>query len=593
VRHPSRGFVAAVFLLTLATLAVYARTFGYGYIVIDDSQYVYQNGIVKQGFTAAGLAWAFTTFSSANWHPLTWISLMLDCQLFRLYPGEEHAVNVFLHLGAALLLFAALLKMTGHIWRCALVAGVFALHPMHVESVAWVSERKDVLSAFFEMLTLILYAVYVERPDRKRYAVVALAFAAALLSKPMAVTFPLALLLLDYWPLKRMEWPVEPAVLGRLAREKLPLLALSAPACFMTFRAQRDYGAVVPLTRFPLPMRLGHVAVAYVQYLEKTFWPASLAALYPLRPPTTLEVVGSLSILVLLTAAAVRFARRKPYLLVGWLWFLGTLVPVIGLVQVGVQSIADRYMYVPMIGLSIAIIWAAADAVQGRPVWRRAALAIAVASLMASAFVAFRQVGYWRSSKSLFLHTLAITKDNYKIEHDLGLALAQDGDTAGAIRLYRRALAIPPDWPEALVNLGAVLVASGQFKDAVPPLRNALRLDPRSAQTHAVLGAALAALGSFGESRQHLEIALRGQPYDVKSQSNLCYALQRSGRLEEAIAHCNIALRLDPGYEDAHLNLGNTLAAQGRKAEAAAEFSRLLAANPHYAAARAALRQLQ
>jgi len=592
MRRPSPGFIVAVFLLTLAILAVYARTFGYGYIVLDDFQYVYQNGVVKQGLTMAGLGWAFTTFTCANWHPVTWLSLMLDCQFFGLYPGAQHAVNVWIHLASALLLFATLWKITGHTWRSALVAAVFALHPMHVESVAWVSERKDVLCAFFELLTLALYTLYVERPTARRYAAVAGAFALALLSKPMAVTFPFVLLLLDYWPLNRMGWPPKPAVIARLLREKAPLLALSIPACVMTFWAQKEHGAVVPLTRLPLAMRAGNALLSYVRYLGKTFWPVDLAILYPLKAPSAWAAVMSLLLLTAITVGAVRFAKPRPYLLVGWLWFLGMLAPVIGLVQVGVQSMADRYTYLSMVGLSMAAIWLAADIVGSNPRVRRAALVFAVGILAVCTAAASHQVEYWRDSKTLFLHALAVTRDNFKIEHDLGLALAMDGDAAGAIRFYRRALAISPNYPEALRNLGAVLVSTRQFADALPPLEKAVRLSPESPESHAILGAALAGVGRFEESRQNLEKTLRFHAYDVRSQSNICYSLQHLGRLEEAVAHCRAALRLDPGYPDAHLNLGNALAAEGRKAEAEAEFSRLLAANPRDAAARAALRQL-
>ena len=330
-------------LIGLAILVVYSQTFGYGFVSFDDGTYVYQNPMVKAGFSIHGIAWAWTAFYASNWHPLTWISYMLDSELFGLNPGEQHAVNVFLHVGSSILLFLALERMTRHRWRCALVAGIFALHPLHVESVAWIAERKDVLSTFFEMLTLWLYVRYTEDSKPVRYAWMAVAFALSLLSKPMAVTLPFVLILLDIWPLRRR------LRLWEEIREKAPLLAMSAAASILTLWAQRSTGAMMTLAHLPLADRLANAVVAYLRYIEKAFWPANLAVLYPIQKPSPVTVFAAALILMAVTVVAALTLRRRPYVLVGWLWFLGMLVPVIGLVQVGFQSIADRYDGVPTV----------------------------------------------------------------------------------------------------------------------------------------------------------------------------------------------------------------------------------------------------
>src|ERR1035438_4263550 len=432
-------------LLALAILAIYAQTATSGYVPYDDDQYVYKNPWVQAGLTAYNIGWAFTTFFYSNWHPLTWISYILDFSLFGLNPGAQHLVNVAFHLASTLLLFLALTRMTRQPWRCAVVAAIFAVHPLHVESVAWISERKDVLSTFFEMLTLLLYVRYTTKPGTRSYLAVAAAFGLSLLAKPMAVTFPFVLLLLDYWPLRRLDWPLKAADFRRLFMEKAPLLAMAAVASVLTFLAQRGYGAVVSLARFSLPARAGNAAIAYVSYMVKTFWPADLAVLYPARGPEFASAVTSLLILMALTGVAWRWVRQRPYFAVGWLWYVGMLVPVIGLVQVGAQSMADRYTYLPMVGLSIAIVWTVADLVENRPALRNAAAVATIVALAALAVASYRQATYWKSSRALFEHTLAVTTDNYVIQNNLGVIVAGEGNSAQAIKLYRAALATTPD----------------------------------------------------------------------------------------------------------------------------------------------------
>jgi tetratricopeptide (TPR) repeat protein len=534
-------------LLALAILAIYSQTATYGYVAYDDDQYVYKNPWVQAGLTAYNIGWAFTTFFYSNWHPLTWISYMLDFSLFGSNPGAQHLVNVALHLASTLLLFFALTRMTRQPWRCAVVAAIFAVHPLHVESVAWISERKDVLSTFFEMLTLLLYVRYTTKPGTRSYLAVAAAFALSLLAKPMAVTFPFVLLLLDYWPLRRLDWPLKAAALRPLFMEKVPLLAMAAVASVLTFLAQRGYGAVVSLNRFPLPARAANAAIAYVSYMVKTVWPADLAVLYPARGPEFGSAVTALLILAALTWAALRWVKPRPYLAVGWFWYLGMLVPVIGLVQVGTQAMADRYTYV-----------------ENRPALRIAAAAATILALVVLAVASYRQATYWKSSRTLFEHTLAVTTDNSIIQNNLGVIMAGEGNTVEAIKLYRKALATAPDYAEAHANLGHQLLNSGQLDQAQSSLIKALDLSPNSPLAQADMGLLLAARGEFEGARRHLERSLTLAPGDADNESNLCFVFTHLGRPDEAIAHCNTALRINPGLANAQFNLSNALAAKKR-----------------------------
>ena len=549
-------------LLALATVAIYAQTATHGYIAYDDDQYVYQNHWVNAGLTGANIAWAFTTFFYANWHPLTWISYMLDYSLWGENPGAQHLENVAIHLASTLLLFLVFTRMTRRPWRAALVAAIFTVHPLRVESVAWISERKDVLSTFFDMLTLALYVRYAAKPAVPRYLAAVLAFALSLLAKPMAVTFPLVLLLLDYWPLRRIAWPPAPAAGRKLVVEKLPLLALSAAASVFTFLAQRNFGAVVSLSRLSFATRVANAAISYVAYMGKALWPADLAVLYPRRSPDLSSALAAAILLVAITALAWIWIQKRPYFAVGWLWYLGMLVPVIGLVQVGVQSMADRYTYLPMVGLSIALVWTGADLVESRRELRPAAAAAALAVLIAFAAVSFRQTGYWKTSRALFEHTLAVTQNNHIIENNMGVILGREGNSKQAMALYKEALATVPDYADAHANLGHELLKAGQFTDAEQHLTKALALRPDIASAQGDLGVLMAARGQFEEARRQFERALTIDPYAADNESNLCFALTHLGRAEEAIAHCNAALRIDPNHANAKFNLGNAQAAE-------------------------------
>jgi len=562
----SRKWASIVCLiLAVAVVAIYAQTAAHGYVAYDDDQYVYENAWVKQGLTASNIAWAFTTFFYANWHPLTWISYMLDYSLFGASPGAQHLVNVAFHLASTLLLFWCLWTMTGRLWRAALVAAIFAVHPLRVESVAWISERKDVLSTFFEMLALLLYTRYAVKPSTRRYFAMAAAYALSLLAKPMAVTFPFVLLLMDYWPLGRLTWQPASAALRRLFFEKLPLLAMAAAASVLTFLAQRDYGAVISLGSLPFAARAANAAIAYVAYAGKAFWPADLAVLYPGHLPDPAAATLAILIVLAITAAAWVWIRTRPYLAAGWLWYLGMLVPVIGLVQVGIQSMADRYTYVPMVGLSIALVWTAADWLQGRPQWRTVTAAASITALVAFSVAAWRQTGYWKNSRTLFEHTLAVTAHNHIIENNLGVIVAGEGDSARALSLYRAALSTVPDYAEAHANLGHELLKSGQMETARASIEKALSIKPNLAVAQADLGVLLAARGEFEPARSHLERSLALAPGEADNESNLCYVLAHLGRPEEAIPHCRTALRIHPGLASAQFNLDNANAALGRR----------------------------
>jgi Tfp pilus assembly protein PilF len=576
VRHPARPEkadqpvradlrrieTAVCIFLALTTVLVYCQTFRYSFIAYDDDQYVYENPMVKAGLTASGVAWAVGTFHYANWHPLTWLSYMLDAQLFGMNAGAFHLVNVLLHAASAVLLFLVLFRMTRQPWRCAVVAAVFALHPLHVESVAWISERKDVLSTFLEMIALLLYVRYAEHPTTKRYLLVFLIFALSVIAKPMLVTFPLVLLLLDYWPLRRIQrlprWPEDRLVLV----EKAPLLLISLVASVLTLAAQRNYGAVATLEHVPLAARISNAATAYVTYIKQALWPANLGALYPAAPPAPDSTGLALLTLLAVTAAVLVFARERPYLFTGWFWYLGMLVPVIGIVQVGVQARADRYMYVPLVGLTIAIVWAAADWLEPHPALHHAAAAVTGAVLLVFAIGTWRQAGYWKDSRTLFEHTLAITERNYIMRNNLGVILARDGDLEGAMNQYQQAIAINPEYAEAHANLGHVLLSAGRFEAARSQLLEVLRLKPSLAMAHADLGVINAAGGNYQEAIVHLSESLRLAPDDAETHSNFCFVLQHAGRVEEAIAQCREALRLRPDSPDAQFNLKNALGAR-------------------------------
>jgi protein O-mannosyl-transferase len=555
---PRRGSLSNLWVslaLLVVTCAVYAPVAGFDFINFDDPEMVAANAHVRQGMTLAGLKWAFTSTEAANWFPVTRLSYMLDDQLFGLNSAASHLINVLLHALAAIALFAFLERATRARWPSAMAALLFALHPLHVESVAWISERKDVLSALFWFLAMYSYVRYIERPGMVRYLVVTGCFVLGLLSKPMIVTLPFVLLLLDFWPLRR---PLSLALL----REKIPLFALSAIASLATYLAQRHSGAVGALAAVPLDLRSANALLSYMTYIAKIFWPSGLAVFYPYPAAIPLwQAALAAAALAAITFAAVRIWRRAPYLTVGWLWFMGTLLPVIGLVQVGGQARADRYTYVPMIGLAIALVWGCAELLRRRP---RAQVALAAAVLLTCVPSTRAQLAYWQNSETLFRHALAVTTGNDVAEHNLGdYLLGVPGRLPEAIEHLQASLRLSPNSAKTHTELGNALSRTpGREREALAEYETAVRLAPNSPLSHDSLGTALAQAGRLQEAIVEYETAQRLAPDSPIPHDNLGNALARIGRLPEAIAEYETALRLEPGSAETHNNLGVVLSSQ-------------------------------
>ena len=487
--------------------------------------------MVNRGVTLAGLAWAFTTFYATNWHPLTWISHMIDCQLFGTNAGRHLLVNALIHVANTLLVFCFLLRTTHARWPSAVVAALFALHPLHVESVAWASERKDTLCTFFGLLSLIAYARYAEAPSIRRYMWVAIALAMGLLAKPMLVTWPLVMLLLDYWPLRRWQSAKSKAQRGKvrnLILEKIPLFVLVAASAIITFVAQSHGGAVRTFAAAPVAFRLSNALVSYAKYLLLTFWPHNLAVYYPLAPMgiPVWQIIGAAFLLTGITAFCLFQRRIRPYLIVGWLWFLGTLVPVIGLVQVGGQTMADRYFYIPSIGLFIALVFGLADIAKS---WRLApwlSAGIAGGVLLILATLTNAQIQRWHDSFTLFEHTLAVTPPNLHIEHNLGLALGGSGRYDEAAAHFEKALQIDPNFYDGLVGMGVTREFQGRLPEAIDYFQAAIRSQPDASTAHVQLGRALwkqnRDQAAFEEMRRASQLA----PEDADIRADFALALQ-------------------------------------------------------------------
>ncbi len=560
--------------LALGTITVFWQVRNFEFVVYDDNFYITDNQHVLNGLTTDNIVWAFTTGHAANWHPLTWLSLMLDCQLFGPNPGWMHLMNLILHLANTLLVFAILKKMTDSLWPSAFVAAAFALHPMHVESVAWIAERKDVLSTLFWLLTLAAYVGYVRRSTVFRYIVTLLFFAMGLLAKPMLVTLPFVFLLLDYWPLKRFsiadgrlpieknpkskikklefaQFATEPQrSFGYLILEKLPLFILSAVSSVITFLVQGT-GAFINVV--PLVDRITNAFLSYSIYIGKMFWPQNLAVIYPFDAGalTLWRIAFGSLLLLVISVLVIRFGRKCPYLPVGWFWFVGTLVPVIGFVQVGLQSLADRYTYIPYIGLFIMIAWGLPELLSKWP-HRKIALDIsAVVILTVLGICTHRQVSYWNNSDTLFSHALKVTQNNYLAHFNLADDLRKHGKTALAIEHLTRALQIMPNYADAILALGCALSDQGKAAQAIEYFQKIIQLKP-------------------------------GSVHAAYAYYNLGTILQKQGRLADAVANFTQAVQIRPDFAEARYNRANVLVLQGRLNEALDQFREILRLMPNW-----------
>jgi tetratricopeptide (TPR) repeat protein len=575
--------------LVAINVIVYAPVRHHDFVALDDTEYVTENRQVTGGLTWPAVAWAFTTDRVANWHPLTWLSHMLDVQLFGVNAGPHHVTNLALHVLNTLLLFVVLRRMTGHLGRSAFVAALFAVHPLHVESVAWIAERKDVLSTLFWMLTLWAYVEYVRKPRWHRYALVLVFFALGLMAKSMLVTLPFVLLLLDVWPLGRLQIGRRDGEGGGrkaaawlpVVREKLPLIALAAASSVVTLAVQQHGGAVGALATFPLGRRVANALVAYVSYLGKTIWPGDLSVFY--RYPDSVPLwpaAAALAVLIGISVSVARLGRRRPCLAVGWLWYLGTLVPVIGLVQVGRQAMADRYTYVPLVGVFMIAAWGVPDLLARWPARRRVLPAVASIVIVLCAATARAQVRHWEDSLALWRHALEVDPANYYAHTGLGLLAADRGRTSEAMEHFSEAIRIAPDYAQAHDDLGLMLMKQGRMDEAIARYTVALQMDPALAEAHNNLGAALAARSRRAEALTHYAEAVRLVPDDGTFRNNMGQALANQGRIEEAMAQFNEALRLRPDLAIAHDNLGLALVSRGRIDEAIAHYTDALRLNP-------------
>jgi Tfp pilus assembly protein PilF len=576
---------AAVALVVL-NVAVFSGLRHHEFIGLDDAGYVRDNPHVISGLSWSNLAWAWTTGYAANWHPLTWMSHMLDVELFGMTAGAHHVVNLLLHIANTLLLFGVLRRMTGALWRSAFVAALFAVHPLHVESVAWIAERKDVLSTLFWLATLWAYVAYVRRPRWDRYLWVMLALALGLTAKPMLVTLPFVLLLMDVWPLARVREGI-----GRLLIEKLPLFALAAASSVVTLIVQRHGGAIVALDVLPVHARIAQALVTYATYLGKTFWPAHLMVFYPYSPSFPAWWSAALVGLLTVSALAILTARRHPYIAVGWFWYLGTLVPVIGLIQVGQQAMAERYTYVPLIGVFMMAAWGVPDLAARWPGRRWALRAAALVVTIACAAAARAQVGTWTNSETLWTHALEVMPDNYMAHNELGTIFARQGKADDALQHFEAAVHLEPNFPESHNNLGLQYVTRGKIDEAVQQYRLAVGLKPDFAEAHNNLGYVLMAMDQTDQAIAHYTEALRLKPDFAEAHNNLGFVLAaaKPSRVAEAIPHLLEAVRLKPNFEVAHMYLGLALAGTGKLDEAAAEFKEVLRINPKSDGAQGAL----
>jgi Flp pilus assembly protein TadD len=617
-----------IIFLVAASFIAFGRITGNNFINFDDGIYISENNYIKSGINLESIKWAFTSSHATNWHPLTWLSHMLDWQLFGANAAGHHLVNLLLHIGSAILLFLFLNKTTGSLWRSAFVAALFALHPLRVESVAWASERKDVLSMFLGLSSIYAYAYYIESSKLSRYFIALILFALSLMAKPMLVTLPFVLLLLDYWPLGRWQKALQPGLLpvsndsglvkkkGKQLRvdsgkekkislslmsrakiirsllwEKGPFIFLSTVSSILTIWAQSKGGAVASLEKLPLIDRILNAIVSYIQYLMKIFWPVDLAVFYTYRQLLpSWQVFGAAAFILGISIAVIYAIKKAPFLFVGWFWYLGTLIPVIGLMQVGNQSIADRYTYFPSIGIAIILAWGIGYLLPKGKLSKIILIPAAVIIFAVLTFLTWQQCGYWKNSISLFTHVVQATKDNYLAHNSLGAALAAEGKNKEAIVHYREAFEINPTSALALTNLCMNLIAEGKNEEAIAYYLAAIQVNPDHFEAHYNLAEIFVKQNKLDQAIEHFRETVRIIPSSFSALNNLGVNLEKQLKHDEAIYYYRKAVLIEPQNPGIYFNLGVSLGNKGEIKEAITNFRQASNLKPDYEEARRALK---
>jgi len=569
-------------VLTVVTFAVFWQVNQHDFITFDDRAYVTENLHIQSGITWEGVRWACTTKYFGLWNPLVWLSYMADYQLFGLHAGGYHLTNLILHILSTLLLFWLFCRMTGALWRSAFVAAIFALHPTHVESVAWIAERKDVLSAFFWMLTLCLYVYYTEKPVVRRYLLVVFAFVLALMSKPMVVTLPVVMILLDYWPLRRFESHKGNLLLWQL-KEKIPLFILSSILVAVTLYSPDNSS----LKTFALSERITNAVVSFVTYPVKTLWPYDLAVLYPFARQIPLwQVAGASIIIIFISIFAILMVKRIPYFFAGWLWYAVTIAPVIGLIQISLTtpySMADRYHYLPSIGIAVMLAWGIPDLIKNKEIRRNFIFPAGIFFLAVMAFLSWRQCGYWRNTTSLFSHALQVTKDNHVAHNNLGIAFFTEGKTEEAIYHFKEAIRLTPDDAEPYFNMGTIYDKQGDYKSALNNFNKAVALTPDYADAYINRGNVYSKQGDYQRAIEDYDKAVSLKPDDYEIYYNRGGAYNSLGQYQKAINEYDKAISIKTSDSESYNNRGAAYARIGRYQSAVEDLNKAISLNPYFA----------
>jgi protein O-mannosyl-transferase len=579
---PEKKKLIVYIFLAVITVAVFWQVHQHDFITFDDRAYVTQNPHIKSGLTSEGIRWTFTSKYFGLWNPLVWLSYLADYSIFGLNAGGYHMVNLVLHILSTLLLFWLFNRMTGALWKSAFVAGFFAFHPLHVESVSWIAERKDVLSAFFWMLTLCLYVYYTEKPDAKRYLGVVFSFCLALMSKPMVVTLPIIMIILDYWPLGRFKSKKINLLLWQL-KEKSPLFVLSFLLVAVTLYPGGNSSSLKP---FPLNERISNAVVSFAMYLEKTLWPFDLTILYPFASHMPLlQITGASLLIIFISVIVFLTAKRMPYLLAGWLWYAVTVLPVLGIIQISLTTpyaMADRYHYLPSIGIAIMIAWGTPALIKRERIRRNFILPVGIAFLAIMAMLAWKQCGYWRNTVSIFNHALQVTKDNHVAHNNLGIALFAEGKTEEAIHHYNEAIRLTPHDAEPYFNRGTIYDGQGNFRFALDDFNRAVGLKPDYADAYINRGNVYSKQGNYQLAIKDYNKAASLKPDDSEIYYNRGGAYGNLGQYEKAVNEYNQAISMKPDDSESYNNRGAVYAKTGQYQRALSDFSKAISLNPYF-----------